>query len=144
MLRWLVPCTVPLQTDTQNVVVESSYATLGHHRTTQLRNSQLQHYGHSMWVGALRSGLYNLYITRYFPAYCSTQTNNFAFDYFSLLTETRQGTMKCFSLKYFYIKISSVDVKYYHHHPQQQHRIKPDRFSSVIKHKLSSLKIWPK
>ena len=109
MLWWLVHCTVPVQTPRQRPktwcwkavtqlwpFVQHSYTTLNSSTTA------------SMWDGPLRNGLYNLYITRYFPSFCSTQTNNFPSDYFSLLTETRQETMKCFSLKYFYIEISSV------------------------------------
>ena len=55
------------QPDTQNVV-ESSYASLARRTVTQL-----QLYGqHVVWaqrvVRVVRSNLYNLYITRYFPA----------------------------------------------------------------------------
>ena len=82
-----------------NVLVESCYATPAHRTVTQLSTPALR-----TACGAETNSLYNLYITPYFPV--STQTNNFAFDYFSKLTESQQETKKCFLLKYFHIKIS--------------------------------------
>ena len=96
--------TVLYCTDTQDVLVESCYATPAHpYGYTRLDSS----IAGSMWCGDWRGTAYiNLYITLYFPSYCSFfNTNKQITSHLIIfpLTLTRQETRKYFSsLKYFH------------------------------------------